>query len=111
MRIFLPARAARSRTATRRPRLPASMAHIRPAAPAPRTSASNLWVIEKKVLTCQAAGIDYGIGETPLGGDFFLRKDPRVPNNSYIADRFCRLDFPAGPCESDPVSSFFWSCS
>src|SRR6266849_5916858 len=34
--IFLPTRSARSSTATRRPRLPASIAHISPAAPAPR---------------------------------------------------------------------------
>src|SRR5208283_1670426 len=42
MRIFLPRRSARSRTATRRPRFPASMAQKRPAAPAPRIMASNL---------------------------------------------------------------------
>jgi len=35
-RTFFPRRSARSRTATRRPRLPASMAHINPAAPPPR---------------------------------------------------------------------------
>src|SRR5580700_8682321 len=45
MRIFLPRRSARSSTATRRPRLPASMAHINPAAPPPRMSASREWVI------------------------------------------------------------------
>src|SRR6266851_3288923 len=45
IRIFLPARLARSRTATRRPRLPASIAHISPAAPAPRITASNLWTM------------------------------------------------------------------
>src|SRR5208282_60986 len=45
MRIFLPRRSACSSTATRRPRLPASMAHIRPAAPPPRMSASKEWVI------------------------------------------------------------------
>src|SRR6267143_479262 len=44
MRIFLPMRAALSRTATRRPRFPASMAQSRPAAPAPRIKASNLWI-------------------------------------------------------------------
>src|SRR5215471_12848586 len=42
MRIFLPRRSARSSTATRRPRFPASMPQKRPAAPAPRTMASNL---------------------------------------------------------------------
>src|SRR6476469_9683449 len=41
IRIFLPTRSVRSSTTTRRPRLPASMAHIRPAAPAPKTIASN----------------------------------------------------------------------
>src|SRR4051812_35805970 len=41
MRIFFPGLSARSRSATRRPRRPASMAHIRPAAPAPRTTTSN----------------------------------------------------------------------
>src|ERR1700722_1425452 len=44
IRIFLPARLARSITATLRPRLPASAAHISPAAPAPRTRTSNLCV-------------------------------------------------------------------
>src|SRR6266852_1411997 len=43
IKIFLPGRSARSRTATRRPRFPASIAHIKPAAPAPKTMASNLW--------------------------------------------------------------------
>src|SRR5205823_518651 len=41
MRIFLPMRPARSSTATRRPRFPASMAHISPAAPPPRMMTSN----------------------------------------------------------------------
>src|SRR6266851_10062888 len=49
IRIFLPARSARSRTATRRPRLPASIAHISPAAPAPRITASNLWTMIGKL--------------------------------------------------------------
>src|SRR4051794_18460008 len=44
IRIFFPARSACSSSATRRPRLPASMAHINPAAPAPRTIASNSWI-------------------------------------------------------------------
>src|SRR5579884_1087899 len=43
MSIFLPVRSPCSRTATRRPRLPASIAHISPAAPAPSMTASNLW--------------------------------------------------------------------
>ena len=43
MRFCFPRRSARSRTATRRPRLPASMAHISPAAPPPRIRASNVW--------------------------------------------------------------------
>src|SRR6202050_3462851 len=51
IRIFLPQRSACSSTATRRPRLPASMAHIRPAAPPPRT-------ITSKTLP---AGADIGI--------------------------------------------------
>src|ERR1700674_4693642 len=42
IRIFLPIRSACSSTATRRPRLPASMAQSSPAAPPPRTKASNL---------------------------------------------------------------------
>src|SRR5690348_1350012 len=45
IRIFLPIRSARSITPTRLPRLPASIAHISPAAPAPRISTSNLWVM------------------------------------------------------------------
>src|SRR5471032_1460014 len=52
MRIFLPMRSARSSTATRRPRLPASMAHIRPAAPAPRTITSSCafmdWLVARR---------------------------------------------------------------
>src|SRR3954447_10138613 len=40
MRIFSPGALAWSRTSTRRPRLPASMAHISPAAPAPATTTS-----------------------------------------------------------------------
>ena len=43
IRIFFPARSVCSITATRRPRLPASMAHINPAAPAPSINTSNLW--------------------------------------------------------------------
>src|ERR1700757_167970 len=46
IRIFFPARSARSSTATRRPRLPASAAQNSPAAPAPKTSTSNGWLIE-----------------------------------------------------------------
>jgi len=42
IKIFFPIRSARSRTATRRPRLPASIAQSRPAAPAPRIKASKL---------------------------------------------------------------------
>jgi hypothetical protein len=41
IRIFLPARSARSSTATRRPRFPASEAQNSPAAPAPKTTTSN----------------------------------------------------------------------
>src|SRR5690349_23480086 len=41
IRIFLPVRAARSSTTTRLPRFPASMAHIRPAAPPPRIITSK----------------------------------------------------------------------
>src|SRR6266851_7495506 len=44
MRIFLPNRVACSMTPTRRPRLPASIAHIRPAAPPPRIKTSNEWI-------------------------------------------------------------------
>src|SRR6266567_4727435 len=47
MRIFFPIRSACSSTATRRPRLPASMAQSSPAAPPPRTRPSN-WRIKKK---------------------------------------------------------------
>src|SRR5579864_1647149 len=50
MRIFFPCRSARSRTATRRPRLPASMAHSRPAAPSPSITASNLWTMIGKLV-------------------------------------------------------------
>src|SRR6266851_8612547 len=45
IRIFLPARSARSMSATRRPRLAASIAHISPAAPAPIMRASNRWIM------------------------------------------------------------------
>src|ERR1700730_15885715 len=44
IRVSFPSRSARSRTAPRRPRLPASMAHINPAAPPPRIRASYLWI-------------------------------------------------------------------
>lgn len=44
---LFPGRSARSRTATRRPRLPASIAHISPAAPAPRTTTSYLWIMSR----------------------------------------------------------------
>src|SRR6266568_2796173 len=47
IRIFFPIRSACSSTATRRPRLPASMAQSSPAAPPPRTRPSN-WRIKKK---------------------------------------------------------------
>ena len=40
IKIFLPMRSARSNSRTRLPRFPASMAHIRPAAPAPRMMTS-----------------------------------------------------------------------
>src|SRR5690349_19980609 len=36
-------------SATRRPRLPASIAHIRPAAPAPRINASNFWITRSHI--------------------------------------------------------------
>src|SRR5579872_3187200 len=42
IRIFFPQRSERSRRATRRPRFPASMAHIRPAAPPPRIRTSKV---------------------------------------------------------------------
>src|SRR5260370_7023182 len=42
IRIFLPTRSACSSTGTRRPRLPAWIAQRSPAAPPPRTTASNL---------------------------------------------------------------------
>src|SRR5208282_16940 len=57
MSIFFPRRSARSRMATRRPRFPASMAHIRPAAPPPRMSASNLCIAEKRTSAAKAASI------------------------------------------------------
>src|SRR5271170_922122 len=61
MRIFLPGRSARSRTATCRPRLPASMAHISPAAPAPSTSTSKRrfvsWLTSSHSRPCSA---DFG---------------------------------------------------
>src|ERR1700676_2376775 len=46
IRIFLPMRSARSITAARRPRLPASIAQISPAAPAPTITVSNASVME-----------------------------------------------------------------
>src|ERR1019366_6957796 len=50
MRIFLPGRSACSRTRVRRPRRPASIAHMRPAAPAPRmrTSTSVICLLSAK---------------------------------------------------------------
>src|ERR1700739_62078 len=46
IRIFFPTRSARSSTATRRPRLPASAAQKRPAAPAPTTTTSKRRLID-----------------------------------------------------------------
>src|SRR5579883_1078336 len=54
MRIFLPGRSACSSTATRRPRLPVSIAHINPAAPAPITIASKRLVGTRSV--CHGEG-------------------------------------------------------
>src|SRR5882762_807181 len=48
IRIFLPAVSFRSSTTTDRPRLPASMAHIRPAAPAPIITTS--WVTRRSYM-------------------------------------------------------------
>src|SRR5262249_46595546 len=48
IRIFLPVRSARSSTTTRRPRLPASMAHISPAAPAPSMMTSKSCRMRRK---------------------------------------------------------------
>src|SRR5262249_33173997 len=45
IRIFLPTFPPRSSTPTRRPRFPASIAHISPAAPAPKISTSNFLFI------------------------------------------------------------------
>jgi hypothetical protein len=45
MRIFSPAAFAWSMTVTRRPRRPATIAHIMPAAPAPITATSVLSIV------------------------------------------------------------------
>ena len=57
IKIFLPARSACSSSATRRPRLPASMAHISPAAPAPRIRASNLCIVQAAREHCAACAM------------------------------------------------------
>src|SRR5712664_1295623 len=51
IRIFLPMCSACSSTATCRPRLPASMAQKSPAAPPPRMTTSNLWIIFARKLS------------------------------------------------------------
>src|ERR1700761_5930427 len=53
MRIFLPMRSAWSRTRTRRPRWPAVMAAMSPAAPAPRTRMSQVCALEKDGRGCK----------------------------------------------------------
>src|SRR5580692_1841481 len=60
MRIFLPRRSACSSRATRRPRLPASMAHIKPAAPPPRINASKLWVTVEEITSAAKAANNIG---------------------------------------------------
>src|SRR5262249_26716577 len=51
MRIFFPIFSALSSTATRRPRFPASIAHINPAAPAPNIIASNFRLIVEAIVS------------------------------------------------------------
>src|SRR5215468_7245036 len=51
IRIFFPILSARSRTATRQPRFPASIAHSNPAAPAPSTTTSNLLLIGAPIVS------------------------------------------------------------
>src|ERR1700730_8965200 len=115
IRIFLPARSARSRTATRRPRLPASMAQRSPAAPAPTTTTANLWTT---VCGNRASGVPQAIITSLAGAKpaHVVIKSSRWspckrPGNPiaqvvYEPDKFCRLDFPASPCESEDVNSF-----
>src|SRR3954451_2445303 len=65
IRIFSPAAVAWSTTSTRRPRLPASMAHIMPAAPAPITTTSN-W--SKPPLKQSETRALFRVGHRPFAG-------------------------------------------
>src|SRR6267143_2907291 len=116
IRIFLPARSARSRTATRRPRLPASIAQRSPAAPAPSTTASNLWTAlwgngasrSSPVIITSLTGpkpAHIAIKLSP-GSPRVRRRAIQFHKVCYDADRFCRLDIPASPCDSEDVNSF-----
>src|SRR5258708_18760659 len=73
MRIFFPIRSACSSTATRRPRLLASMAQKSPAAPPPRTRASN-WCIKKKS----------HVGRNPQLAEFPL---PSLSRLNYVREK------------------------
>src|SRR5712671_3525949 len=74
IRIFLPARSARSSTATRRPRFPASAAQNSPAAPAPKTTTSNRRLIVESALSqvlytdVHRCGGERATSETPQQG-------------------------------------------
>src|SRR6266478_933781 len=116
IRIFLPARSERSRTATWRPRLPASIAQKSPAAHAPSTTASNLWTAvwgngasrSSPVIITSLTGpkpAHIAIKSSP-GSPRVRRRAIQFHKVCYDADRFCRLDFPAGPCDSENVDSF-----
>src|SRR5467141_1958012 len=115
IRIFLPARSARSRTAMRRSRLPASIAQRSPAAPAPRTTASNLWTAEWGNGASRSSPVIITSLTGPKPAHIAIKSSPDSPRVRrraiqfhkvcYDADRFCRLDFPAGPCDSEHVNS------
>src|SRR6266566_2930863 len=98
IRIFLPARSARSRTATRRPRLPASIAQRSPAAPAPRTTASNLWTAEWGNGASRSSPVIITSLTGPKPAHIVIKPSPRFP--AYAAERsnstkfaMTRIDF------------------
>src|SRR6267378_1849065 len=79
IRIFLPARSERSRTATWRPRLPASIAQRSPAAPAPRTTASNLWTAVWGNGASRSSPVIITSLTSPKPAHIVIKSSPRFP--------------------------------
>jgi tryptophan synthase alpha chain len=97
IRIFFPIFSALSMTATRRPRFPASTAHINPAAPPPSTTASNfLLIVSHDSLKFRAGSswqiepgvvVSSGLRRRALGDNLFHSD---MPVTSAITTRISR---------------------